>query len=170
METLAKLEVEVELQNPNDFGSLPSLEQLRSWCFAAIQTDTHEKAFEDSLSVLVRVVSSDESEALNSTYRGKQAPTNVLSFANDVPEFMLGNSDLKEQNSHLGDLVICDSVINKEANEQSKSLISHWAHMVVHGVLHLQGYDHVVDAEALEMEQLETQILEQLGFNDPYLK
>jgi len=170
MEALSTLSVELDLQNPSNAEFLPTLLEMKTWCEAAIQSESHQKAFENTLSVLLRVVGSDESADLNQKYREKSGPTNVLSFPNDVPEFMLGIAELNEQNSHLGDLVICEWLVQKEAVEQAKPLVSHWAHLIIHGVLHLQGFDHIDDAEALEMEALEIQILEQLGFANPYTK
>ena len=99
-------------------------------------------------------------QALNRDYRGKDCPTNVLSFPMELPEEF--NMPM------LGDLVICAPVVAREAEEQGKSPESHWAHMVVHGVLHLQGYDHQNSAEAEEMESLERRILAGLGYPDPY--
>lgn len=169
MDASNKLSVELDLQNPNNTESLPTLADMKTWCEVAIQVESHQKAFENSLSVVLRVVDSDESADLNQSFREKVGPTNVLSFPNDVPEFMQGIDELKEQNSHLGDLVICESLVQKEADEQDKSLISHWAHLIIHGVLHLQGFDHINNAEAVEMETLEIQLLEQLGFQNPYI-
>ena len=168
METLLSIKVDVDLQNPNEAESLPALSKLESWCEACIQTQSIAKAFDDSLSVLIRVVDIDESAHLNQKYREKDGPTNVLSYPNDVPEFMLDIAELKEQNSHLGDLVICEPLVISEASEQNKPITAHWAHLIVHGILHLQGFDHINDAEALAMESLEIKILEQLGFDNPY--
>jgi len=106
------------------------------------------------------VASSDEIQNLNKQYRNKDRPTNVLSFPVQLPEEVDVNL--------LGDIVLCPSVIKQEAEQQSKSEESHWAHMVVHGMLHLQGYDHIKENEAEEMEQLEIDILGQLGFENPY--
>ena len=106
------------------------------------------------------IVDETEGAELNRQWRGKDGPTNVLSFPSDLPAEL--NLPL------LGDLIICAPVVEKEAMAQKKSLDAHWAHMVVHGTLHLLGYDHVVDAEAQEMEALETRILKQLGYPDPY--
>ncbi len=170
METINTLSVELDVQNPNNTESLPALSEMKIWCEGAIQVQSRQKAFENGLSVLLRIVDSSESADLNQNYREKEGPTNVLSFPNDVPEFMLGIPELNEQNSHLGDLVICDSLLIKEAVEQGKPVASHWAHLIIHGVLHLQGFDHIDDAEALEMEALEIDILEQLGFANPYTK
>ena len=178
METVRKPEAEigdgfslrVDLQNPNNFESLPALSEIESWSEAAIQANAKKKGYKNSLSVLIRIVDENESADLNQTYREKEGPTNVLSFPNDVPEFMLDIADLVEQNSHIGDLVICEPVMIKEATDQGKSVFSHWAHLIVHGVLHLQGFDHIDEADAIEMEALEIKILEQLGFENPYIK
>ena len=163
-----KINVDVDLQNPDEIASLPVLDEVKSWCKATIQTDAMAKVFENSLSVVIRVVGIAESAELNEKYRDKQGPTNVLSYPNDVPDFMLGIPDLKEQNSHLGDLVICEPLVVSEASEQNKSITAHWAHLIVHGVLHLQGFDHIEELEASAMESLEINILEQLGFDNPY--
>ena len=106
------------------------------------------------------VTTADEMQQLNKQYRDQDKPTNVLSFPMQSPEEV----DI----SLLGDIVLCTSVIKQEADQQSKSESSHWAHMVVHGMLHLQGYDHVQNDEAENMEQLEISILDQLGFANPY--
>ncbi len=110
--------------------------------------------------VSIRIVDEAESQSLNKRYRGKDYPTNVLSFPMDIPE-ALGIA-------MLGDLVICAPVVEREARDQHKDTKSHWAHMVIHGMLHLQGYDHVEDEQAEEMERLEIQLMQQLGYTDPY--
>jgi len=107
----------------------------------------------------LRVVDETESAELNSGYRGKDYPTNVLSFPFEVPEGM--ELDL------LGDLVICADVVKREAEEQGKTLQAHWAQMVIHGMLHLQGYDHQNDQEAEIMESLEVRLLGELGLSGP---
>ena len=180
MENMDAISVELDLQNPNSFESIPTILEMKAWSEAAIQTLSHERAFGNILSLLIRVVDNDESAELNQNYREKEGTTNVLSFPNEPPEFMLGVSgsnnsldadlakELNEHNSHLGDLVICEPLVEKEATEQSKLLLSHWAHLIIHGVLHLQGFDHIDDDEAVEMESLEIHILEQLGFSNPY--
>lgn len=114
--------------------------------------DTHE--------ITLRLVSLEESRQLNSDYRGKDAPTNVLSFTSDIPNFIDSN--------FLGDLVVCNEILERESAAQHKSLRAHWTHILVHGLLHLMGYDHIVDADAAEMEQLEVSILAQFGIADPY--
>ncbi|ANB02399.1 rRNA maturation RNase YbeY [Ectothiorhodospira sp. BSL-9] len=111
-------------------------------------------------SVVIRVVDEHESAQLNGAYRGKQGPTNVLSFPFEAPEGIPVD--------HLGDLVICAPVVAREAREQGKAPRTHWAHMVIHGVLHLRGYDHLDEAEAHEMETIETLLMAECGYEDPY--
>lgn len=108
----------------------------------------------------IRLVSAEESQALNCDYRGKDRPTNVLSFPFEAPPLV--------ELSLLGDLIICHEVVEHEAAEQGKPLIDHYAHMVVHGTLHLLGYDHMEESEAERMEALERAILAALGIPDPY--
>ncbi len=131
---------------------------------AALVQQWAEKAClsNDQLITSVQIVSNDEMRELNNTWRGNNKPTNVLSFPMQSPEEV----DLKT----LGDLALCADVINTEARQQHKSVQSHWAHMVVHGMLHLQGYDHIDDEQADAMEALEIRILNQLGFDNPYLE
>ncbi|HIF9114656.1 TPA: rRNA maturation RNase YbeY [Photobacterium damselae] len=133
---------------------LPAEADFQSWLEAAITT------FQTDAEVTIRLVDEAESHQLNLEYRGKDRPTNVLSFPFEAPPGM--EMDL------LGDLVICRQVVEREAPEQNKTLTAHWAHMVVHGSLHLLGYDHIEDDEAEEMEALETEIMEKMGFPDPY--
>ena len=136
-------------------SGLPTAEQIEQWATAAVQPQT------DEVEMTVRIVDEAESHALNLNYRGKDRPTNVLSFPFECPD--------EVELPLLGDLVICRQVVEREAQEQGKPLMAHWAHMVVHGSLHLLGYDHIEDDEAEEMESLETQIMIGLGFVDPYL-
>ena len=131
---------------------VPAQESLESWALTAMEDDT--------AGVTLRLVDTDEIRQLNANYRAKDKPTNVLSFPSDLPE------EIGE--SYLGDIAICAPVVNAEAQEQNKTADAHWAHMVVHGVLHLRGYDHIDDAEAEEMETLEIGLLKKLGFADPY--
>ncbi|HEH9417547.1 TPA: rRNA maturation RNase YbeY [Aeromonas sobria] len=134
---------------------LPTEAQLQGWLDGTIL------GFQQEAEVTVRIVDEAESNELNLTYRGKDKPTNVLSFPFEAPPGL--------ELPLLGDLVICRQVVEQEANEQGKPLMAHWAHMVVHGSLHLLGYDHIEDEEAEEMEQLERDIMQELGFADPYL-
>lgn len=114
--------------------------------------------------ITLRIVDEDEIRTLNRDYRDKDAPTNVLSFPFDMPEGLPEGA----VEPLLGDIVICDAVVQREADEQHKPLDAHWAHMVTHGVLHLLGYDHIDDDDALVMETLEIRALGEQGFPDPY--
>ena len=146
--------VDLQIATENLEG-VPTEEQIVQWATAAVQPEG------DEVEMTVRIVDEAESHELNLTYRGKDRPTNVLSFPFECPD--------EVELPLLGDLVICRQVVEREAAEQEKPLMSHWAHMVVHGSLHLLGYDHIEDDEAEEMESLETQIMQGLGFDDPYL-
>ena len=146
--------VDLQIATENIEG-LPTEEEIVQWATAAVQPEG------DEVEMTVRIVDEAESHELNLTYRGKDRPTNVLSFPFECPD--------EVELPLLGDLVICRQVVEREAAEQEKSLMAHWAHMVVHGSLHLLGYDHIEDDEAEEMESLETQIMQGLGFDDPYL-
>ena len=134
--------------------NLPTETQIQQWANAAIRPQTLEPE------ITIRIVDEAESHDLNLTYRGKDKPTNVLSFPFECPD--------EVELPLLGDLVICRQVVEREATEQGKPLEAHWAHMVVHGCLHLLGYDHIEDDEAEEMEALETRLLAQLGIANPY--
>lgn len=131
---------------------LPSRPQIRTWVRAALDVDGKRGG-----QITIRFVDSKEGQSLNSDYRGKDYATNVLSFPYDTEPVV------------AGDLVICANVVEREAAEQSKTLEAHYAHLIVHGVLHLQGYDHETgDEDAQQMEAMERSILAQLGFADPY--
>ena len=134
---------------------VPDEDDIRSWISAALsgqrKTDTE---------VSLRLVDIDEMTALNESYRGKNGPTNVLSFPSDLPDELAI--------ALVGDIVICAPVVRAEARQQGKPLRAHWAHMTVHGTLHLLGYDHVEEDEAQTMEGLETAILASLNFPCPY--
>ncbi|MCL6270457.1 rRNA maturation RNase YbeY [Sansalvadorimonas sp. 2012CJ34-2] len=146
--------VHIDLQVASESSGLPSEEQLAQWAKAAIRD------LRDESEISIRIVDAEEGQSLNNQWRGKDYATNVLSFPSDLPPEL--NIPL------LGDLVICAPVVEREAKEQHKTSSSHWAHMVIHGTLHLLGYDHIEDAEAQEMEGLETDIMQSLGYNDPY--
>ncbi|MDD7805638.1 MAG: rRNA maturation RNase YbeY [Endozoicomonas sp. (ex Botrylloides leachii)] len=146
--------VVVDLQVATDNQHLPTLDALQAWTTAAIGNRR------DSAEISLRIVDLKEAADLNQQWRNKSGPTNVLSFpANLPPELSL---------PLLGDLVICAPVIEKEAKQQDKELQAHWAHIIIHGTLHLLGYDHIDDQQASEMESLEIKIMEILGFPDPY--
>jgi len=149
------MKLELDVQNASVAPDLPTTAQLRGWAEAAL--DVRRKRAELS----IRLVDEPEGAELNGRFRGRRGPTNVLSFPFE-PMPGLVDCDL------LGDLVICAPVVAREAGEQGKTLQAHWAHMLVHGVLHLLGYDHLDIPEAEEMEGLETKILEGLGFPAPY--
>ncbi len=138
-----------------DAAGLPDEPAFTRWLTAVLPL------FREQAEVTVRVVDEAESHALNLTYRGKDKPTNVLSFPFEAPP--------QVELPLLGDLVICRQVVEQEAAEQNVALDAHWAHMVVHGCLHLLGYDHILDEEAEEMEALEAEIMQSMGYPDPYL-
>ncbi|OAN18715.1 rRNA maturation RNase YbeY [Photobacterium jeanii] len=145
----------LDLQHATDSqDGLPAETDFQQWLDAAVTP------FQADAEVTIRLVDEQESHALNHEYRGKDKSTNVLSFPFEAPPGM--EIDL------LGDLIICRQVVEKEAKEQNKPLNAHWAHMVVHGSLHLLGYDHIDDEEAEEMEALETELMQKMGFEDPY--
>ena len=151
---MGKMIIDLQITCEQESG-LPTAEQIEQWATAAVQPQS------DEMEMTVRIVDEAESHALNLNYRGKDRPTNVLSFPFECPD--------EVELPLLGDLVICRQVVEREAQEQDKPLMAHWAHMVVHGSLHLLGYDHIEDDEAEKMESLETQIMTGLGFADPYL-
>ncbi len=146
--------LELDLQVASAAPDLPSEAQFRAWCELALRQRPESE-------LTIRLVDEAEGLELNSTYRHKDYATNVLSFPADVPDELL---DIPL----LGDLVICAPVVAREALEQRKPLQAHWAHLVIHGCLHLLGYDHIDDAEAEEMETLERELLAELGHPDPY--
>lgn len=130
---------------------LPAASTMRAWALAVLGPGPGD--------LTIRIVDEAESQALNRRYRGKDKPTNVLSFPYDGEMLDV---------AILGDLVICAPVVASEATDQGKDVRAHWAHMIVHGCLHLLGYDHEIESEADAMEQLEREILGKLGFPDPY--
>ncbi|MEW8028605.1 MAG: rRNA maturation RNase YbeY [Candidatus Thiodiazotropha sp.] len=150
---LNTLSVEVQ-QAAKASVDLPAEDEFRQWVEAALPQD------HDSVEMVIRLVDEEESRQLNRDFRGQDKATNVLSFPFEAP--------VEVPLPLLGDLVICVQVVAREALEQGKDLHAHWAHMVVHGVLHLLGYDHQSDTEAEQMERLERDILLSLHFSDPY--
>ena len=139
---------------------LPTRPQFRQWVLAAL--NGAGRRFDSE--VAIQLVDAAEGQVMNRQYRGKDYATNVLSFPADLPEGLPEDFDFPQ----LGDLVICAPVVAREAAEQGKALGDHYAHLTIHGVLHLLGFDHVEEAEAEEMEALERQILASLGIADPY--
>ncbi|MCD9554197.1 rRNA maturation RNase YbeY [Photobacterium carnosum] len=146
--------LDLQLATADETG-LPTEAEFQQWLNAAVTP------FQADAEVTIRLVDKQESHALNLEYRSKDRPTNVLSFPFEAPPEIEMNL--------LGDLIICRQVVETEALEQQKPLNAHWAHMVVHGSLHLLGYDHIEDDEAEEMEALETEIIQNMGFIDPYI-
>lgn len=144
----------VDVQRMLDAG--PTEQDIAKWVDAVLQEE--QRATDSELTV--RIVDEVESAELNQQYRNKQGPTNVLSFPFECPPEIELNL--------LGDLVICAPVVQREAAEQEKEEHAHWAHMVVHGTLHLLGYDHIDTADALQMESREKKILCNMGYSDPY--
>nr|WP_272887222.1 rRNA maturation RNase YbeY [Stutzerimonas stutzeri] len=153
------LVIELDLQCASN-GAVPDEAELRRWCELAL----HQRTADSELTI--RLVDEAEGRELNRDYRDKDYATNVLSFPADVPDGPGGVPMLDIP--LLGDLVICVPVVEREATEQGKALQAHWAHLVIHGCLHLLGYDHLEDDEAEEMESLERQLLAELGHPDPY--
>ena len=149
------IEMSVSESLDSEEGDIPDATLVQQWAEKACLCD-------DLVITSVQIVSNEEMRELNNTWRGKNTPTNVLSFPMQSPDEV----DLKI----LGDLALCADVINAEARQQHKPAQAHWAHMVVHGMLHLQGYDHIDETQADEMETLEVNILNQLGFDNPYLE
>lgn len=157
-------EFNVELQwNCGDKDECPDEHDLRRWAASALVADPGKQ--EQSPTALVaevsiRIVDEPEMQNANLQWRGQDKSTNVLSFPADFPE----ETGLK----YYGDMLICAPVVHLESRQQNKTVDAHWAHMVVHGMLHLQGYDHIEDVEAIEMERCEVAILAGLGYSNPY--
>ena len=145
----------VHLQVGAAVPSLPNATHFKHWV-ETVFASTCPKQRE----LTIRVVNSNESQALNEQYRHKKGPTNVLSFPNDPTPGM--------DEADLGDIALCAPLVEQEASEQGKLPEAHWAHLTIHGVLHLLGYDHVKKGEAEKMERLEITLLNQLGFPNPY--
>lgn len=144
------------IQNVAPKTDSPKKKQLRLWAQSAL------KKTKQDCELTIRIVDREEMTTLNESYRKKAGPTNVLSFPSCLPEGVELETPL------LGDIVICADVVNHEAQEQNKSTEAHWAHMVIHGLLHLQGYDHETEAQAKIMEPLEVELMSSLGFPNPY--
>lgn len=146
--------IELELQIASKTKTLPHPAQFREWVSITLwqRLDTAE--------MTIRIVDEEESAELNKVYRHKIGPTNVLSFPYEPQPGIASRL--------LGDVIICAPVVESEAEKFNKPLLAHWAHMVVHGTLHLLGYNHEIDSEAVIMENIETDILQKLGFSSPY--
>ena len=153
--------VRVSLQIATEAPALPGEEDFRTWAGLALISSGIPLTSRSC--VTIRIVDEHESQALNTSFRNVPKPTNVLAFpAGPV------NPAVVDDDEELGDLIICAAVVLEEAREQEKDVAAHFAHMTVHGCLHLAGYDHADDAQATEMEALEVQIMAGLGFPNPY--
>ena len=141
----------VDIQRAVTRVASPSAAQIRHWAEEALTDEP------DDVELVIRIVDEDEGRALNARWRKQDKATNVLSFPCQTPVKHL-----------LGDVVICADIVEKEAAQQKKPMEAHWAHMIVHGILHLQGHDHIADDEARIMGKLERRIMDRLGFPDPY--
>jgi len=148
------MSVEVDVQYAVMADGLPSVSDIETWIGAVV------RGRRENVQLTVRIVDEEEGTELNKRWRQARGPTNVLSFPSEGLEAIA--PDL------LGDVVICAPVVESEAREQGKSLTAHWTHMVIHGTLHLLGFDHVDEDHAREMELLEARILKELGYSDPY--
>lgn len=157
-QTVVLMQAELEVQRSSISENLPDDEQFQLWVEAAL-TGKSEK-----FTLAIRVVDEAEARRYNHEYRDKDYATNVLSFPGELPEGL--PEEIRQ--AQLGDLLICAPVVAREAKEQCRSEMDHWAHLTIHGVLHLLGYDHEQQSEAVLMETLETEILANLGVSDPY--
>ena len=158
----------VDLQIACNNKNLPSLAQLEQWTKLALQAPN------TVAEITIRMVDNEESHALNLQYRGQDKATNVLSFPFEAPEFE--DPELAAEMAHelgsvnyLGDLVVNAPLLAQEAAQQHKNVTDHWAHLIIHGTLHLQGFDHIEDQEAEVMEALECQLLASLNIANPYV-
>lgn len=149
------MNLELDLQVATENSQLPTQSQFETWLHAFSEFAEIENG-----EITVRIVDAEESQSLNNQFRSKDKPTNVLSFPFD--------NEIELPVRLLGDLVVCAQVVEHEAHEQNKDLYDHWAHMIIHGALHLMGYDHINDEEAEQMESIEREILAQMGISDPY--
>lgn len=159
------MNIELDLQLAEQLSediNYPKLAEMKQWVELTLAKDAQlqNKKLAENAELTIRLVDTEEIQQLNKTYRQQDKPTNILSFPFEAPAYI--PIDL------LGDLVICHAIIEQEASEQQKQLTSHWAHIIIHGVLHLIGYDHIEDDEANKMEALEIELMLQLGFNNPY--
>lgn len=148
----------IELQIACTSSDYPTEQQFQRW----VDVTLDSQSLGDDTEILIRLVDSTESADLNQQYRHKSGATNILSFPFDAPAGM-------EMDHVLGDLILCVPLIIDEAKAQNKLALHHWAHITIHGVLHLLGYDHIKEADAKEMENLEINILAQLNIVNPYL-
>ena len=153
--------VSIELQNEECFSTVPPFKLIQKWAELSYQGNK-------DTSICVRVVDTEEGKQLNEVYRGKAYATNVLSFPFEAPPIPIETQTEDTYYTYLGDIVLCEPVVQREAKQQQKNNTQHWAHLIVHGVLHLQGYDHITEEDAYIMETLEIALLKKIGFSNPY--
>lgn len=165
---------QIHIQNMSRIKKIPTKNQIKSWITSALNTQINHAE------ITVRIVDENESAQLNQQFRQKQGPTNILSFPYasfdaSNKQSLINNTDVNtefsaiKKHALMGDLVICAPIVLSEAATQHKSVESHWAHLMIHGSLHLLGYDHMSEEQADIMENLEITILHSLGFNNPYI-
>ncbi len=148
------MSLEITVQDAATSPQLPSTAQFELWVNTAL---AHVKNAPQEGEITIKIIDELESARLNHTFRKKEGPTNILSFSYDSTTFFF-----------VGDLAICAALVEREAQEQEKQRLAHWAHLTVHGTLHLMGYDHIEEHEAVIMESLEAKILQKLGYDSPY--
>ena len=160
--------LKIEILDSSMLDNIPSEKSIKKWISESFQfINSENKPKNNKMELSIKTVSSDEIKKLNKQYRGKDKKTNVLSFSSKSKDSIYWPESTRY---HLGDIVICPEIIELEAKRQKKEINSHWCHIVIHGFLHLFGFDHVSDSGAKEMELLEKKICIYLGFNDPYLQ
>jgi len=165
---IADFALYLDLQKIVSSDSIPKQEKIESWVRQTLFFVDKEEEKEDAepdkadteYELTIRIVDKEEIQSMNRTYRHKDKSTNVLSFPFEAP--------IEIQLPLLGDIIICHDIVVEEAKQQQKTIEAHWAHMIIHGVLHLKGYDHLEDTEAQLMESLEIKILKDFNFSDPY--
>ncbi len=144
----------LEIQNESQSSLIPEKKLFKYWLDAVLKNDNQDSE------IVIRIVDEDEMIQFNQRYRDKKGATNILSFPFEVPDGV--------ESQLLGDLLVCAPVVEREAWQQNKKLEQHWAHLIIHGILHLLGYNHIDDVDAEEMEALEINILSTIGINNPY--
>ncbi|MFT6386736.1 MAG: putative rRNA maturation factor [Cellvibrionaceae bacterium] len=154
-----KVSIDVSSAIESNSVYVPTIKEFELWANTALQSSAI-KPLPKAPEISIKIIDIEESQALNRDYRGKDKPTNVLSFQAEFPEEV----DIPL----LGDLAICEPVVAQEALEQNKEIKAHWAHMTIHGILHLLGYDHIEDDEADIMESIEIRLLRSLSYPNPY--
>ena len=157
--TVVQMPLDLEVQRVSASTDIPGDERFQLW------VDTALAGKKEGCTLVIRIVDEPEARCLNRDFRDRDYATNVLSFPAELPDGL--PAEIRQ--SQLGDLLICAPVVASEAREQSRPEVDHWAHLTIHGVLHLLGYDHEQAEDAEVMESLETEILAKLGISDPYL-